>query len=201
METTIGLVGNGYAIVCADQNAARSIVCFKKDEDKIMKLDDFKLLGQSGVGADNVAFTEYVQKNVALYKINNGLSLSTKATNNFIRGDLATALRKGPYQTNLLLGGFDKGVGASLYYIDYMASSNKVNFGCHGYGSNFVLSILDREWTEGLDEAAGLDIINKCIAELQTRFLIHMPKFLIKIVDKDGIRVLEQNPPVLLQGQ
>ena len=100
-----------------------------------------------------------------------------------------------------LLGGFDKGVGASLYYIDYMASSNKVNFGCHGYGSNFVLSILDREWTEGLDEAAGLDIINKCIAELQTRFLIHMPKFLIKIVDKDGIRVLEQNPPVLLQGQ
>jgi 20S proteasome alpha/beta subunit len=176
-------------------------VCFKKDEDKIMKLDDFKLLGQSGVGADNVAFTEYVQKNVALYKINNGLSLSTKATNNFIRGDLATALRKGPYQTNLLLGGFDKGVGASLYYIDYMASSNKVNFGCHGYGSNFVLSILDREWTEGLDEAAGLDIINKCIAELQTRFLIHMPKFLIKIVDKDGIRVLEQNPPVLLQGQ
>ncbi|KAH8057560.1 threonine-type endopeptidase [Aureococcus anophagefferens] len=185
METTIGLVGNGYAIVCADQNAARSIVCFKKDEDKIMKLDDFKLLGQSGVGADNVAFTEYVQKNVALYKINNGLSLSTKATNNFIRGDLATALRKGPYQTNLLLGGFDKGV----------------NFGCHGYGSNFVLSILDREWTEGLDEAAGLDIINKCIAELQTRFLIHMPKFLIKIVDKDGIRVLEQNPPVLLQGQ
>ena len=113
METTIGLVGNGYAIVCADQNAARSIVCFKKDEDKIMKLDDFKLLGQSGVGADNVAFTEYVQKNVALYKINNGLSLSTKATNNFIRGDLATALRKGPYQTNLLLGGFDKGVGAS----------------------------------------------------------------------------------------
>ena len=109
-----------------------------------MKLDDFKLLGQSGVGADNVAFAEYVQKNVALYKINNGLSLSTKATNNFIRGDLATALRKGPYQTNLLLGGFDKGVGASLYYIDYMASSNKVNFGCHGYGSNFVLSILDR---------------------------------------------------------
>ena len=46
-----------------------------------------------------------------------------------------------------------------------------------------------------------MEIINKCIAELQTRFLVHMPKFLIKIVDKDGIRVIEANPPTLLQGQ
>ena len=201
MECTFGLVGTGFTIVAADQNAARSIVSFKKDEDKILALDPFKLLGQSGVGADNVAFTEYIQKNVALYEINNGLALSTKATGNFIRGELATALRKGPYNTNLLLGGFDKSTGSSLYYLDYLASLNKVNFGCHGYASNFILSIFDREWKEGLDEKAGMEIINKCIAELQTRFLVHMPKFLIKIVDKDGIRVLEANPPTLLQGQ
>ena len=35
---------------------------------------------------------------------------------------LATALRRGPYQTNLLLGGFDEKDGAALYYLDYLAS-------------------------------------------------------------------------------
>jgi hypothetical protein len=35
---------------------------------------------------------------------------------------LAYALRKGPYQANLLLGGFDEKDGAALYFMDYLAS-------------------------------------------------------------------------------
>ena len=34
----------------------------------------------------------------------------------------------------------------------------------------------------------GLDVVKKCIHELRTRFLISQPKFLIKLVDKQGIR-------------
>ena len=92
----------------------------------------------------------------------------------------------------MLLGGYDGADGASLYYLDYMASSNKVNYGCHGYCSNFVLSIMDREWTPGMTEAQGLDLLKKCIDEIQVRFLAHMPLFSVKIVDKDGVRVLKQ---------
>lgn len=39
-------------------------------------------------------FTEYVQKNVALYQFRNGIPLTTAAAANFTRGELATALRK-----------------------------------------------------------------------------------------------------------
>jgi len=95
MECTFGLVGDGFVIVAADCMAARSIVVFKQDEDKVIELDSHRVLGVSGTGADNMNFTEYVQKNLALYQINSGLKLSTKATANFIRGELATALRKG----------------------------------------------------------------------------------------------------------
>eukprot|EP00630_Chrysocystis_fragilis_P005866 CAMPEP_0197395094 /NCGR_PEP_ID=MMETSP1165-20131217/6334_1 /TAXON_ID=284809 /ORGANISM="Chrysocystis fragilis, Strain CCMP3189" /LENGTH=195 /DNA_ID=CAMNT_0042920845 /DNA_START=60 /DNA_END=647 /DNA_ORIENTATION=+ len=193
METTLGLVGKGFVIVAADRSASRSIVVFKQDEDKVLELDSFKLLGSAGVSADCVSFTEYIQKNLALYKMNNGLTLSTLAASNFIRGELARALREGPSQTNMLLGGYDvKDGSASLYYIDYLASSNKVNFGCHGYASNFVLSILDREWHQDLSEAEGLEIIRKCIAELQTRFLVNLPKFVVKIVDSNGVRQVPQ---------
>lgn len=39
-------------------------------------------------------FTEYVQKNVSLYQYRNNIPLTTNAAANFIRGELATALRK-----------------------------------------------------------------------------------------------------------
>uniref|UniRef100_A0A7S3NPS0 Proteasome subunit beta n=1 Tax=Aureoumbra lagunensis TaxID=44058 RepID=A0A7S3NPS0_9STRA len=192
MECTFGLVGQNFTIVASDRSAARSIVVYKQDEDKVKVLDDHKLLGSAGVSADSVAFTEYIQKNVALYEIDHNIALSTQATANFIRVELARALRKGPYQTNLLLGGYDADLGASLYYIDYLASSNKVNFGCHGYASNFILSIFDKEWKQGLTESEALEIVRKCIAELQTRFLVSLPEFVIKIVDANGIRSLDQ---------
>ena len=41
-----------------------------------------------------VQFTEYIQKNVALYQYRNGIPLTTAAAANFTRGELATALRK-----------------------------------------------------------------------------------------------------------
>merc|ERR1711879_120733 len=101
--------------------------------------------------------------------------LSTHATANFMRRELATALRKGPYQTNVLLGGFDKQAGASLYFLDYLSALQKVNFGCHGYASNFILSIFDREWKEGMTVEEARGVVDKCILELKTRFLISQP--------------------------
>lgn len=104
---------------------------------------------------------------------------------------LATALRKGPYQTNLLLAGLDEKGAVELFTLDYMASMAKVRFGAHGYAANFVISIFDREWVPDLSLDQALDIIRKCIKELHTRFLISQPKFLIKVVDSNGIRVVE----------
>mmetsp|Transcript_27269 Transcript_27269/g.79476 ORF Transcript_27269/g.79476 Transcript_27269/m.79476 type:complete len:191 (-) Transcript_27269:397-969(-) len=190
MDTVMGIVGDGFCIVAADCSAARSILVFNHSEDKIVELDGNKLMGQSGPQCDTSNFAEYIQKNMTLYELNNDLQLSTHAAANFMRRELATALRKGPYQTNVLLGGFDKSAGPSLYYLDHLSSLQKVNFGAHGYASNFVLSIFDREWKHGLTLEEARAIIDKCIFELQTRFLLSQPKFKLKIVDADGIREL-----------
>jgi 20S proteasome alpha/beta subunit len=40
-----------------------------------------------------------------------------------------------PYHCNLLVAGFDEGVGASLYWLDYLATLHKVNTGGTGYGA------------------------------------------------------------------
>jgi 20S proteasome subunit beta 4 len=115
---------------------------------------------------------------------------------NFARTTLATALRKGPYQVNSLLGGYDaKTESSALYFLDHLASLQKVSFGAQGYASNFCLSIFDRDFPTEVSqctEQMALNMIEKCIHELHVRFLISQPNFIIKIVDKDGIRVVKQ---------
>ena len=50
-----------------------------------MILDSHKLLVGSGNHADTTNFTNYVQKNLKLYELNNDLKLSTCAAANFVR--------------------------------------------------------------------------------------------------------------------
>lgn len=92
-----------------------------------------------------------------------------------------------------LLGGYDvKTDTPSLYYLDYLGTLQKIPFGAQGYAQYFTLSTMDREYREGLDEAAAIDIVQKSIHELQSRFLIKQTNFIIKVIDKDGVRVHSQ---------
>ena len=138
-----------------------------------------------------VNFTEYIEKNLQLYELRNeGTKLSIKAQANFCRAQLATALRKGPYQVNVLLGGYDQQAeNASLYFLDYMGALQKVPYGCQGYASNFCLSIMDRECNKNMTEEQAIAVVQKCIHELHTRFLIAQHNFIIKAVDEKGVRV------------
>merc|ERR1711998_538366 len=192
METLIGIVCTDATIVLADNSAARSIMRFTDEEDKVMPLDNFKVMASAQKkGGDSVQFGEYVQKNLKLYELRTGTSLSTHASANFVRGELARFLRQKPYYVDLLIGGWEEDVGPSLYFLDYLASMQKVPYACHGYAGYFCTSTIDRYYTPNLSLDEGMDIIRKCLHEIQTRFLVNTPNFTVKVVDKDGVRVVE----------
>lgn len=46
------------------------------------------------------------------------------------------ALPQSPYHTNLLIAGYDQGAGASMYYLDYLATMHKMNVAGTGYGEH-----------------------------------------------------------------
>uniref|UniRef100_A0A7S2VZY0 Proteasome subunit beta n=1 Tax=Eucampia antarctica TaxID=49252 RepID=A0A7S2VZY0_9STRA len=191
MDTVFGVTFDGGVVIAADQTNARSIVTYQSNLDKVAELSSHSLMGVSGPNADLVNFTEFIGKNISLYELSNeGLKLSTHAQANYARGELATALRKGPYQVNILLGGYDEGIGGSLYVMDYMAALAKVKYGCQGYATSFCLSIMDRFWKEGLAEDEAVKIVEKCIQELRVRFLLNQPNFIIKVVTKDGTKTI-----------
>ncbi|EER14686.1 proteasome subunit beta type 2, putative [Perkinsus marinus ATCC 50983] len=108
-----------------------------------------------------------------------------------LRNELADALRKGPYQVNMLIGGYDdKDGSASLYYMDYLASCQKITRGAHGYAAYFVLGLLDKLYKKDMTQEEGLDAINQCIKECKKRFIIDKSNFVIKAVNKVTIEVL-----------
>merc|ERR1711934_476316 len=199
METLIGIVTTEGTIVLADKTQCRSIIRYQDNVDKIMQLDDHKVMASAQKkGGDSSNFGEYVQKNLKLYELRTGTTLSTHASANFVRGELARYLRQKPYYVDLLIGGYDAAAGdnaggPSLYYLDYLASMQKVPYACHGYAGYFCSSTIDRYYTPNLTLEEGMDILKKCVKEIQTRFLMNTPEFTVKVIDKDGVRVVPLN--------
>ena len=193
-DALIAFVGDGFAMVCADQNAARSIMVFQNQEDKIMELDSHKLLGVGGDPADCVQEPQFFHKNIMLSYYKNSVPLSTHAVANYMRGEKSANLRKGMKVVDMLLAGYDEGAGPSLYFIDYLASMQKLDKGAHGYAGFFCNSLLDAHWKPGMTVDEALALMAMCATELKRRFAIHFPNWKVKVVDKDGTRVLQNFP-------
>ena len=188
---------------------------------------DTKIFGAVGEIGDVHQFCDFVERNIYLYNLvrpiaapsppmpraqclalngiacaqKNGFGLSTHATASFVRRELATALRKGPYSVNMLIAGCDSpgegevaaGADASsaepaLYWMDYLGACRKVPFGAHGYCGYFIMSTFDRYYREGLNLDEALEICRKCIAEIKFRFMVDVGDFIAKVVTKDGVR-------------
>ena len=194
MECLIGITGDDFVIVASDNMAAHSIIAIKHDSQKQFELSDKMIMAVCGDQGDMTNYAEYIQKNMKLYEMIHGYKLTPNAAANFSRKELATALRSNPYHVNLLLAGIDDDDKPSLYFMDYLASMVKEKFAAHGYGSFFILSTLDRYYKKGLSRDEAIDLLKTCIHEVQSRFIVSLPAFTVKIIDKDGIHKLDDIP-------
>nr|XP_055074976.1 proteasome subunit beta type-2 isoform X2 [Misgurnus anguillicaudatus] len=159
----------------------------------MFKLSEKILLLCVGEAGDTVQFAEYIQKNVQLYKMRNGYELSPSAAANFTRKNLAEYLRsRTPYHVNLLLAGYDETDGPGLYYMDYLSALAKAPFAAHGYGAFLTLSIMDRYYRPDLTREEAVDLLKKCVEELNKRFILNLPSFTVRLIDKDGIHDMEK---------
>ena len=87
----------------------------------------------------------------------------------------------------MLLGSFDE-EKPHMYFIDYLASMVPLEFGSHGYASHFLLSLFDKLYHPNMSLEDGLRLCRSCITALEIRFSISYPQFVIKVVDREGIR-------------
>lgn len=91
---------------------------------------------------------------------------------------------------NLLLGGVD-GDDVSLYYMDYLASANRVDYAAQGYCGYMAPAVLDKYWKPNMTLQEAMEVMNTVIDQLKLRLTFAQPKFLIKVLTKNGITVSE----------
>lgn len=187
MECLIGIKCDSFVILAHDNFAGRSVVSMKQDQNKLFKLDENLGMVVCGEAGDTVYFGEYIQKNIVLYRIRNGYSLCPQSAASFTRNELAEFLRRSPFLVNLLIGGHDSKTSKThLYFMDYLGTMADVPYGAHGYGSYFVLSLLDRHHRPDMTREEGKVLIEKCFKEVQKRLVINLPTFSYYIIDEKG---------------
>lgn len=92
----------------------------------------------------------------------------------------------------MLIGGFDvKTNKPELFWIDYLGAMASLPYGAQGYGAYFCTSLMDRYHHPDMDLEEGKELLRKCIQELKVRFIVNLPKFIVKAVTKDGIQDIE----------
>lgn len=59
-------------------------------------------------------------------------------------------------------------------------------------GSYFTLSLFDKLWNPDLTEAEALQMMEKGVEEVRRRLVVAPPKFVVKVVDANGIRTVAE---------
>lgn len=151
--------------------AGRSILQFKSDENKIKVLGPNLAMAYGGEPGDTNNFADFVDRNMRLYHIRHNQALLPRAASAWIRRALADSLRsRRPYAVNLMLAGVDiTDDSPHLYWIDYLGTKAVVPYAAHGFGQLVALSTMDKWWTEGCDRREALDVLRKCINEVDIR--------------------------------
>ena len=192
MDSCFGICGKDWVILASDTSVNRSIFTLKHDDDKIMQLNKFKIMAASGEQTDRYQYCNLMMRNLQLMEYRTGFEPDVESTAQFMRTELATALRRAPFQVNVLIGGYDELDGqAKMYWMDYLGTLQQVTKGAHGYAGYFVNSVLDNNYKKDMTLQEGIAALQKCVLELRTRFIINQPVFMAKIVTKDGVQVMQ----------
>lgn len=192
MEAVFGIRFKDFLLVAADTHAMFSIMFIKHDCDKIYKLSDNLLMGTSGDSGDSVQFAEFIAKNIQLFRLRSGFDMSPKNAATYVQRNLADYLRsRTPYQTNIILGGWNKDTNTpEMYWIDYLATLCELPYGVHGHPQMFTLGLLDRYYRPDMSEEEGVDLLKKCVKEINMRFAGSLQHFTVKKLDANGITTL-----------
>lgn len=193
MDIILGIRVQDSVILASSKAVTRGISILKDSDDKTRLLSPHTLMSYTGEAGDTVQFAEYIQANMQLYSIRENYELSPQAVSSFVRNELAKSLRtRKPYQVNVLIGGYDtKSNKPELYQIDYLGTKVELPYAAHGYSGFYTFSLLDHHYRPDMTMEEGLKLLKLCIEELDKRMPVDFKGVIVKVVDKQGVKVID----------
>lgn len=80
-----------------------------------------------------------------------------------------------------------------LFWLDTYGALQELQYGAHGLGSNFILSVLDNGYRPNMNREQAAVLLRECFAQLRQRYLVNSPQPpCIKCVDAKGCHLIAE---------
>lgn len=193
MEFLLGIKGRDFVLMASDVLSIRSIMVLSSETSKFTNISPTLLMscvGESGE-ADRLKERLVAESKLAMLRMG-GHSWTPSETAHFSRTVISQSLRsRSPYGVSLLIGGIDEESGAGdLFWLDNLGSLQSLPFAVHGYGAYFCLGLLDAKYYPEMTSSEMIRLVGYIVHELQTRFIVQMPKLELRLIDARGTHII-----------
>ena len=161
--TLVGIMCKDGVILAADKRATAGNMIVQKKADKLHKLADRMMTGQTGMVSDAQLYTKLAKAEIKLKDIQTARSTKVREAANLLASMTYANIRRPsmvPGIVAFLLGGYDEN-GPHLFNIGVDGSMTEVDdYESDGSGSVFALGVLEANFRKGMsaDEATALAI-------------------------------------------
>lgn len=188
--TTVGIIGTDFVLLAADQQATMGYMAADDDARKIYKITDKVAVTISGTVGDSLAIIRFLRAQASLYEIERGTNITPNALTSLL-SNILNGNRYYPFIFMPIVGGIN--TKPELYEVTPFGDvSEKKKYGVTGSGTEYAVSALDADYTEGMSEDDALALAVKAISISRNRDINSGGKSItVAIIDKAGYREVD----------
>ncbi|XP_022212623.2 probable proteasome subunit beta type-2 [Drosophila obscura] len=193
MDTILAIKGRDFVLLSADTVAGKGLLMLDQDKSKIKRISDFAMIAAAGDGGDPHRFINYIARYMDLHRVqHNGLSLSVKSIAHFAGKQINANVHANlEIRVYALIAGWDTQAGPQLYQIDEFGGLISVPHSGQGLGLPLFNSILQKYYSQDIDEPTAYNVLKKCVAAVHERLTLNMRNFEVFVVKENGITKLD----------
>lgn len=188
--TTVGIVGNKFILLAADQQATMGNTIADDDARKIYKITDYIALTISGTVGDSLAIIRFLKAQASLYEVERNTRMTPKALTTLL-SNVLNGNRYYPFMFMPVVGGLNN--SPELYEVTpFGCVSEKKKYAVTGSGTDFALTTLDSEYKESMNKDEALNLAIKAVMAAKNRDIYTGGKTItVVVIDENGYREID----------
>ncbi|KAI9136214.1 nucleophile aminohydrolase [Paraphysoderma sedebokerense] len=165
--TIMAATFNGGVIIGADSRTTTGSYIANRVTDKLTKVSDTIYCCRSGSAADTQAVADIVSYYLQMYSVQHSSPPTVPVA--------ATLFRELCYQNKdalmagIIVAGWDKHNGGSVYSVPLGGSLHKQSFAIGGSGSTYIYGYCDASYKEGMSREEGINFVKNALTLAMSR--------------------------------
>ncbi|KAJ1974762.1 Proteasome subunit beta type-1 [Dimargaris xerosporica] len=186
--TIMATVFDGGVIIGADSRTTTGAYIANRVTDKLTQIHDRIYCCRSGSAADTQAVADIVHCYSQMYSVQHNEPPTTKVVASMFRELCYT--NRSRLMAGIIVAGWDKRDGPSVYSIPLGGSIHKQPFSIGGSGSTFIYGYCDAHFRENMNREDALDFVKNAISLAMARDGSSGGTIRMAVITADGVERL-----------